>query len=207
VERADLVSYGLVGLLDAIKKFDGDRGVRFETYAAVRIRGAILDGLRTADWVPRSVRTRIRDIKRAEGALQATLNRTPTETEVAAAIGITTASLRKLSADAALSRIVPLDDVRHARALARAESSAVRSRDVDDDQPGHALEAAERRRAVAEAIEGLCDRDRTVIDLYYYRGLKLTEIGRMLGVTEARVSQLNSRARLALKKNLLAVDF
>jgi RNA polymerase sigma factor for flagellar operon FliA len=180
--------------------------VKFETYAAVRIRGAILDGLRTADWVPRSVRTRIRDIRRAECALQATLHRTPTETEVAAAIGITTASLRKLCAEAALSRIVPLDDVRH-RAVERAESSAVLSRDVDDDQPGHALEVAERRRAVAAAIERLCDRDRTVIDLYYYRGLKLTEIGQMLGVTEARVSQLNTRARSALKKHLLAVDF
>lgn len=206
VERADLVSYGVLGLIDAIEKFDRDRGTKFETYASLRIRGAILDGLRSIDWVPRSVRTRIRAVARAEGALQMTLHRSPTETEVAAATGITIAGLRKLSADAALSRVVPLDDLRHATAFERTGSSAALSGDARADHPGRALEAAEQRRAVAGAIAGLCDRDRTVIDLYYYRGLKLTEIGRMLGVTEARVSQLHSRARSALKKSLLAMD-
>lgn len=206
VDRSDLVSYGTFGLLDAIEKFDADRGVRFETYAAVRIRGAILDGLRSMDWVPRSVRARIRGVARAEGALRTLLNRSPTEGEVAAAIGITVASLRKWSAEAALSTVVALDDGRHARSVERAESAAALSRDARTDQPGHALELAERQRAVAGAIEGLCDRDRTVIDLYYYRGLKLTEIGRVLGVTEARVSQLHTRARSALRKTLITMD-
>jgi RNA polymerase sigma factor FliA len=206
VDRADLVSYGTFGLIDAIGRFDRHRGVKFETYASVRIRGAILDGLRSIDWVPRSVRARIRGIARAEVALRTTLNRSPTEAEVAAAIGITVASLRKRSAEAALSTVVALDDARHAPSLERAESASARSQDARTDQPGHALEMAERKRAVAGAIEGLCDRDRTVIDLYYYRGLKLTEIGRMLGVTEARVSQLHTRARTALRKTLLTMD-
>jgi RNA polymerase sigma factor for flagellar operon FliA len=206
VDRADLVSYGTFGLIDAITKFDRQRGVKFETYASVRIRGAILDGLRSVDWVPRSVRARIRGVARAEGALRTALNRSPTEDEVAAAIGITVESLRKRSAEAALSTVVALDDARHAPSLERAESVSALSGDTRTDQPGHALEVAERQRAIAGAIEGLCDRDRTVIDLYYYRGLKLTEIGRMLGVTEARVSQLHTRARTALRKTLLTMD-
>lgn len=209
VELADLVSYGMFGLIDALDKFDPQRAVRFETYAALRIRGAILDGLRTVDWVPRSVRTRIRAVERAESALQMRLSRTPTEAEVAGELGMSVPSLRKLSAELAASRVVPLDEVRHRRSFEHVLASVgtgPRSQSWRADQPGEALEAAERARAVASAIRGLCDRDRTVIDLYYYRGLKLTEIGRMLGVTEARVSQLHARARSALKKSLLAMD-
>ena len=205
VDRADLTSYGMLGLIDAVGKFDPGREVPFESYAAIRVRGAILDGLRHIDWVPRSVRTGLRDVERAESALQMTLHRRPTEAEVAAAVGIGVPTLRQLTADAALSQVVPLDDARAASGLARAES-ATPSEEARADQPGHALEAAERRQAVAGAIERLCDRDRTVIDLYYYRGLTLTEIGRRLGVTEARVSQLHTRARSALRKTLLAMD-
>lgn len=204
VERADLVSYGLLGLLDAIEKFDATRGVPFEAYAAVRIRGAILDGLRSIDWVPRSVRTRMRELARVEGALLMTLSRSPTEAEVAGAIGITIASLRKLATDVELTRTVPLDDARRPPVLEHAAHAGVGSDAAPTDRPGDALDAAEQRRVVAAAMDGLCDRDRTVIDLYYFRGLKLTEIGRLLGITEARVCQLNSRARSALKRTLLA---
>ena len=135
-----------------------------------------------------------------------TLHRWPTEAEVAAAVGMTVPALRKLAGDAALRNVVRLDDARHASALDRTCSHSTPARDNRADQPGFALEAAERRRAVTCAVEGLSDRDRTVIDLYYFRGLKLTEIGRMLGVTEARVSQLHSRARSALRETLLAMD-
>jgi RNA polymerase sigma factor for flagellar operon FliA len=207
VERCDLVSYGVLGLVDAIARFDRTRGVQFETYSCTRIRGAIIDGLRSIDWIPRSVRTKLRAVARAEGALQMALHRDPTEAEVAAAVGMTVAALRKLAGEAALRKVVPLDDVRHASALDRISSRAAPGRDNHADQPGAALEADERTQAVAFALEGLSDRDRTVIDLYYYRGLKLTEIGRMLGVTEARVSQLHSRARSALRETLLAMDF
>jgi RNA polymerase sigma factor FliA len=188
VEMADLVSYGIFGLIDAIDKFEPDRGAKFETYAAFRIRGAILDELRSIDWVPRSVRTKMRDVERARGSLQMTLNRTPTESEIAAELEITVVDLRKLSSEIAFASLVPLDDIRYA--------------DGADD----ALEAAERARAVAAAIEGLREREREVINLYYYRGLKLIEIGQKLGVTEARVSQLHTRARLALKNTLVAMD-
>jgi RNA polymerase sigma factor FliA len=199
VERADLVSYGLLGLLDAIDRYDHGRGVPFEAYAAIRIRGAVLDGLRSVDWVPRSVRRQIREVRRVEAALVTTLNRNPTEAEVAAAIGITIRRLREHAADAELSRLAPLD----ARSPGFDHAATGRSGDTAAERPGDALVAAEERRAVVSAIEGLPARDRTVIDLYYYRGLKLTEIGRLLGVTEARVCQLNSRARAALKKTLL----
>ncbi len=205
VERADLVSYGQLGLLDAIDKFDLDRGVPFEAYAAIRIRGAVIDGLRSIDWVPRSVRSRIRELNRVEAALAATLNRTPTEAEIAAAIGMTVESLREVAADVQLSRMVPLDDVRCSAGFEGADPTDPTG-GTAPECPGDALDAIERRQAVATAIEGLSDRDRTVIDLYYYRGLKLTEIGRLLGVTEARVCQLNSRARSALKKRLLDLE-
>jgi RNA polymerase sigma factor FliA len=201
VERADLVAYGMLGLVDAVGKYDPTRNVRFTTYAAVRIRGAVLDGLRSVDSVPRSVRARSRAVARAEAALQMSLQRRPTETELAAAAGMTVAGLRRLAADAAVGRTVSLEDVRDGTG-----SAATLTPDLPTEQPGHALEAAERRQAVACAIRGLNDRDRTVINLYYYRGLKLTEIGRLLGVTEARVSQLHTRARTALRKSLLAMD-
>jgi RNA polymerase sigma factor FliA len=206
VERCDLASYGFLGLADAIAKFDPARGVKFETYAATRIRGAILDGLRSIDWIPRSVRMRLRAVARAEAALGMTLHRSPTQSEIAAAVGLSVPALSKLTGDAALRHLVPLDDARHASAVERSCSPAAMARDHHADLPGDALEAAERQHAVSSAIQGLNDRDRTVIDLYYYRGLKLTEIGRMLGVTEARVSQLHSRARTALRKSLLAMD-
>jgi RNA polymerase sigma factor for flagellar operon FliA len=206
VEHCDLVSYGFLGLVDAIGKFDRTRAVRFETYAATRIRGAILDGLRSIDWIPRSVRRKLRAVAGAEAALPMTLHRRPTEAEVAAEIGMTVPALRKLAGDTALRNVVRLDDARHASALDRTYAHPTPARDDRADQPGYALEVAERRRAVTCAVEGLNDRDRTVIDLYYYRGLKLTEIGRMLGVTEARVSQLHTRARSALRETLLAMD-
>lgn len=205
VERCDLASYGILGLVDALAKFDPTRAVKFETYAAPRIRGAILDGLRGIDWIPRSVRTKLRAVARAEATLQSTLGRNPTEAELAMAVGMSVAGLRKLSGDAALRTVVRLDDERLGPVLDRTSSRAALGRDRAD-QPGHALEAAERTRAVASALDGLDDRDRAVIHLYYYRGLKLTEIGRMLGVTEARVSQLHTRARSTLRRNLLAMD-
>jgi RNA polymerase sigma factor for flagellar operon FliA len=204
VDRADLRSYGILGLIDAIGKYDRGRPVKFDTYAATRIRGAVLDGLRSIDWMPRSVRAKLRDVSRAESALQMTLHRSPTEAELAAAVGISVAGLRKLGAEAALATVIPLDDARHAARLERTASRA--ASDGRADHPGDALEAAERRQAVACAIRALDDRDRTVIDLYYYRRLKLTEIGRVLGVTEARVSQLHARARSALRESLRAMD-
>jgi RNA polymerase sigma factor for flagellar operon FliA len=206
VEQCDLVSYGILGLVDAIDKFDRGRAVRFETYAGTRIRGAILDGLRSIDWIPRSVRRKLRAVAGAEAALQMTLHRSPTEAELATAVGMSVPEMRKLAGDTALRIVVPLDDARHASAVERTYSHATPARDNRADQPGYALEVAERRHAVTCAVEGLSDRDRTVIDLYYYRGMKLTEIGRMLGVTEARVSQLHTRARSALRETLLAMD-
>jgi RNA polymerase sigma factor FliA len=209
VERCDLVSYGILGLVDAIDKYDRTRAVKFESYASTRIRGAILDGLRSIDWIPRSVRTKLRAVARAEAALLTTLHRRPTEAELAAATGMSVAEVRKVATDAALSNVVQLDDVRHGSVLDRTTGATALARDGrtdQPDQPGQALEAAERREAVTCAIQRLSDRHRTVIDLYYYRGLKLTEIGRLLGVTEARVSQLHTGARSALRESLLAMD-
>lgn len=129
IERADLVSYGVLGLVDAIGKFDRTRAVKFETYASARVRGAILDGLRSFDWIPRSVRTKQRDVARAEATLLMTLHRKPTEAEVATEVGLSVAGLRKLSGEVARCSIVPLD-------------GAPAAQDERADQPGQALEAA-----------------------------------------------------------------
>jgi RNA polymerase sigma factor for flagellar operon FliA len=209
VEMADLVSYGLFGLADAIDKFEPGRGVTFRSYASRRIRGAILDELRSMDWVPRSVRSKIREVERAYAALQMRLSRTPTESEVAAELHITVADLRRLSSEIALAHVVLVDDVWYSAGFDHVTFPAAFSslyHDQRADQPDEALEAAEQARAVASAIHGLRERERAVIDLYYYRGLKLSEIGQMLGVTVARVSQLHTSARLALKKTLVAMD-
>ncbi|MBA2389203.1 MAG: FliA/WhiG family RNA polymerase sigma factor [Geodermatophilaceae bacterium] len=209
VETADLISYGIFGLMDAIQKFEPDRGHRFETYAVSRIRGAILDELRTLDWVPRSVRARIRAAEQAYSALQAQHSRTPTEAEVAMELNLTLAELGQLFTQMSFSNVVALDELVRQHGDHSENSAASLGdllRDARSDPPGAALEAADQARALSRAIAGLPERDRIVISLYYYEELTLAEIGEVLGITESRVCQLHTRARLALKSALLAAD-
>ncbi len=209
VETADLISYGVFGLIDAIQKFEPDRGIRFETYAVSRIRGAILDELRTLDWVPRSVRARMRAVDKASSVLQTRLNRTPTESEIAAELNITLAEFGHLVTQVSFSNVVALDDlVRERGDHGDASGASLRDliRDARGEHPGAALEAAEQARSLAAAISALPERDRIVVSLYYYEELTLAEIGEVLGITESRVCQLHTRARLTLKGLLLAAD-
>jgi RNA polymerase sigma factor for flagellar operon FliA len=201
VDVGDLVQSGIFGLVDAIEKFDPERGLRFETYAMQRIRGAILDDLRSQDWVPRVVRSRAREAERALERLGARLHRTPTDAELATELGITASELRDLYGQLRLTSVVALEDL----VSAGKDSGSLVDTLPDDDavDPVAVLVDQDNRRQLAEAIAQLTERDRVVVSLYYFESLTLAEIGKVLGVTESRVSQLHTRAVLRLRAKLV----
>ncbi len=200
VDQADLVSYGMLGLIEAIERFDRKREVKFETFAIPRIRGSMLDELRALDWVPRSVRAKGRELAQAMTKLQSTLRRDPTEEELAAELNVALDEIRdRLDASAAMS-IVALEDITTVGSEEGDRVSLLDTlADLGAEQPGEAIEAEETRRALIESIESLVDRERKVIVLYYFEGFTLARIGDILGVTESRVSQIHSKAVLALR--------
>lgn len=204
VDVADLIQSGIFGLVDAIEKFEPERGLKFETYAMQRIRGAILDDLRSQDWVPRSVRSRARDVERALERLGGRLQRTPTDRELAAELKIGLGELRELYAQFQLTSVVALDELIAAgRAAGSAGSSLAESLpDEGAEDPVASLVDQDSRRQLADAIAQLAERDRVVVTLYYFENLTLAEIGKVLGVTESRVCQLHTRAVLRLRTKI-----
>lgn len=200
VDVADLIQSGIFGLVDAIEKFEPERGLKFETYAMQRIRGAILDDLRSQDWVPRSVRSRARDVERALERLGAKLQRTPTDRELAAELKIGLAELRELYGQLQLTSVVALDEL-----IAPNKGGSSLAESLPDDaaeDPMASLVDQDSRRQLADAIAQLAERDRVVVTLYYFENLTLAEIGKVLGVTESRVCQLHTRAVLRLRTKL-----
>jgi RNA polymerase sigma factor FliA len=200
IDEADLVSYGLLGLIGAIERYELARDVKFETFAVARIKGAIIDELRSLDWVPRSVRSRAREIERANAALEVELGRAPSEEEMADHLGLGAEEFRDELLEIANSSVLALDDL---WSFADPEGGQVSVLDVisDPHAPDPAAEAqtAELKDRLADAIESLPERERLVVALYYYESLTLREIGEILGVTESRVSQLHTKAVLALR--------
>ncbi len=205
IEIGDLVSYGIFGLIDAIEKFDNQRAVKFETYAITRIKGAIIDELRSIDWVPRSVRAKARAIEKAYAKLEAQLLRTPSDTEVAAELGISEPELQAQFSQISFVGIVALDEV-----LAggeRGESTTLGDTIPDRHEgPMAAYEVEEMKQILAGAINRLGDREKIVLSLYYYEGLTLSEIGQVLGVTESRVCQIHTKAVLQLRARMALAD-
>ncbi len=203
VEEADLISYGLGGLISAIERFDPTRDIKFETYAIARIRGAIIDELRTLDWVPRSVRARARQFERVNMKLEARLHRAPSDEEMAAELGLTVGEFQDALLEISNSTIVALDEL-----WSVADSSGDQVSLLDTladraaDDPQALVDKSELRDRVAEAIAALPDREKLVIALYYYENLTLREIGEVIGVTESRVSQLHTKAMLRLRSKL-----
>jgi RNA polymerase sigma factor for flagellar operon FliA len=190
VEQADLVSDGVIGLMDAIDKFEPERGLQFQTYAVSRIRGAMVDGLRATDWVPRSVREKIRDIEAAQTRLERRLGRSPHDAEVAAELGIPVPELRSMYSQTSHTSIVSF------------EASTVGDEDLPHataDLPGSDDDIPE---GFLRAVRELPERDQIVVALYYWDRLTLAEIGQVLGVSESRISQLHSRATLTLRRKL-----
>ena len=206
VEQADLVSYGMFGLIDALDKFDLARNIKFETYAIPRIRGAIIDELRALDWVPRSVRSKAREVDRAYAHVEARERRAPTDREVAEHLGTSLSDLHDMVTQISFVSVMALDEMvssgnDRGEGLSLLDTLADRSA-VD---PVAGLEGGEMRAMLSTAINGLSEREKLVVILYYFEGLTLAEIGEVLGVTESRVCQIHTKA-VGLLRGRLADD-
>jgi RNA polymerase sigma factor for flagellar operon FliA len=207
VEEADLISYGLIGLISAIGRFDLTREIKFETYAIPRIRGAIIDELRSLDWVPRSVRARARQIERANTKLEARLQRAPSDEEMANELEIDVEEFNEALVQISNSTIVALDEL---WSVSDSSGDQVSLLDTIPDHgaadPQVVVDQGELRDRIADAIAALPEREKLVVALYYYENLTLREIGEVLGVTESRVSQLHTKAVLRLRSKLQTDD-
>jgi len=208
VDTADLISYGMFGLIDAIEKFDLSREIKFETYAMSRIKGAIIDELRAVDWVPRSVRHKAKELERAFIALENKFKRVPTDEEVSEALGITIKELHKTIKQLSHTSVVALEELWSVGSDRDEKISLLDTiEDTTSKDPYEFLENSEVKKILSEAIENLPYREKTVVALYYYEGLTLREIGEILGVTESRISQLHTKAVLRLRGKLKSARF
>jgi len=209
IEQADLVSYGIFGLIDAIDKIDPARGFKFETYAISRIKGAIIDELRSIDWVPRSIRAKARAIERAYSKLENELRRSPGDAEVAAELGVSEEELNTTLSQISFVGLVALDELLAAGNSGSDKGGSATVGDTIADRahdPVEAFETDEMKHLLADAINRMPDRERLVLTLYYYEGLTLAEIGSVLGVTESRVCQIHTKAILQLRARLAEPD-
>jgi RNA polymerase sigma factor for flagellar operon FliA len=203
IEEADLISYGLLGLIGAVERFDPGRDIKFETYAVSRIKGSIIDELRSLDWVPRSVRSKAREIERACAKLEHELQRAPTDEEISNALGITLHEFHHSLTQISNTTIVALDELWEISGSDGDTASLIETiEDPKGRDPSRMLDLSEMKAQLARAIDALPDREKVVIALYYYENLTLREIGEVLGVTESRVSQLHTKAVLRLKGRL-----
>jgi len=201
VDYQDLISYGVFGLMDAIDKYDPKRDIKFETYASVRIRGGIMDGLRSTDWIPRTVRSKAKQIDQTIVQLEHTLGRTPTDEEVASTLNMpldkyleTLDQMRNislLSLDEAINSEQDADPIKLLDTVYDPEATI--EKEIIDQETLHEL---------ARAIDQLAEKERLVISLYYHEGLTLKEIGHVLDVSESRVSQIHSKAIRTLRAKL-----
>src|SRR3954453_15901272 len=203
VEEADLISYGLVGLINAIERFELEREIKFETYAITRIKGSIIDELRSLDWGPRSVRARARQIERANAKLEHQLQRAPSDEEMAAELKMGVDEFQDALVQISNSTIAALDEL---WSVSDSSGDAVSLLDTLTDEnsldPAAVMDQTDLKDRVADAIARLPEREKLVVALYYYENLTLREIGEVLGVTESRVSQLHTKAVLRLRGRL-----
>jgi RNA polymerase sigma factor for flagellar operon FliA len=191
VDQGDLISDGIIGLMDAIDKYEPERGLQFQTYAVRRIRGSIIDGLRRSDWVPRSVRDKLREIEAAQVTLERRLGRTPEDEEVAAELSISVTELRSAYGKISYTHVGSINEMGASYESSPIESMTFLADHDMDDQP-----------EFIRAVHDLPERDRVIVALYYWERFTLAEIGLVLGITESRVSQLHTRAMLALRRHM-----
>ena len=196
VEYDDLISYGVFGLIDAIDKFNIDKGVKFETYASLRIRGAIIDNIRKMDWVPRTLRQKNKEYEKICTQLEAELGREPTDEELAIKLNITVEEARELASKSMVLSLVSLDYY-----LEQNYEGAFGAGSVDDTPEGH-FGKKEVKNMLAETISELSEKEKTVVTLYYFEGLTLKEISGIMGVSESRVSQIHSKAIMRMRGGL-----
>lgn len=197
VEMGDLVSSGMFGLIEAVERFEPERGFKFETFAISRIRGAMTDEMRAMDWVPRSVRTKARKIEEASARLQAKLGRSPNDEELAQSLRWTEDQLHRSLSKISSAGLVALDDL----------GGPGGDGELTDESrsPAKHLDIMSDRELLAEAISAAGERERHVLGLYYFEGLTLAQIGDVLGVTESRVCQIHAKAMLGLRSRFHAL--
>ncbi len=204
VDRDDIVSSGILGLIKAVETFEPERGFKFETYASHKIRGAILDELRALDWVPRSVRQKSKDLQKVYVKLENELGRIPYDDEVCEELNITIETYENMLSDVAPSTIISLEEIMPDRS---SDSKEIRLIDTIEDpgseNPLRALGFAEVKMVLKETIENLPEKEKLVVALYHFEELTLKEIGAVLEISESRVSQIHSKAILKLRSRLL----
>jgi len=204
LDADDLISVGIMGLMDAMKKYDPSREAKFKTYAEFRIRGAMLDEMRSMDWIPRSVHERLSTLEKANAELLSRLGRPPTEEELAAELKLTSSELAEFLTRAQGAVLVSLEDL----GVQETDGRKILRMLVDTEHPDPlAMVVTENRREIlAKAIDALPKKERLVLTLYYCEELTMKEIGRILNVTESRVCQLHTKAILTLKATLRDLD-
>ena len=195
VDREDLLSSGFFGLLDAIERYELTRGNKFETYAGVRVRGAMLDHLRAKDWIPVSVRQNIKRYEKAVAHLEGTLGRTATDQELAEELNLSIEELHRLESQVSAATVIPLEEYLRTDAQASLE-----------DGPVEHAEWTEVKETLAAAIEKLPEKERTVVALYYYDEMTLKEIAAVLHLSEARISQLHTKAIFRMRGSLARMN-
>lgn len=206
IEQADLISYGIFGLIDAIDKYDRGRNIKFETYAISRIRGAIIDELRAIDWVPRSVRFKAREVEKAYASLENKLKRPPSDQEIAEEMGITTDDLNHIYTQLSSVSLIALDELMSIEGDKGDKLSLLETlEDTKTAGPMEAFESEEMKEILVTAINRLPEREKKVITFYYFAGLTLAQIGEVLGVTESRVCQIHTKAVLGLRGKISEV--
>lgn len=203
IDLDDLHNTGVIGLMDAIEKYDPDKNCKFKTYAEFRIKGAILDQLRSLDWVPRSVRQKGRRLERAYGEVEQRLGRSATEDEVADSLGLQLDKLQELVNQVRGISLVNLEEIRGGGQEGdRNGNYADIVEDVNAENPYSTLKLQEMKQIVADTIATLPEKERLVISLYYYEDLNMKEIGNILGITESRVCQIHTKSVLRLRSKL-----
>ncbi len=198
VEYDDLVGYGTFGLIDAVDKFDYTKGVKFETYASLRIRGAILDQIRKMDWIPRSIRQKQRKIDIACQSLESKLGRIANDEEIALELDITVEELETWQNQTKITNVISLDEFMDQGTESKVEQSLT----TDYEQPDKIFERQELKEILIKVLESLTEKEKKVIILYYYEELTLKEISHILEVSESRISQLHTKALQKMKSKL-----
>ena len=199
VEYDDLVGYGVFGLIDAIEKFDINKKVKFETYASLRIRGAIIDSIRDQDWAPRSLRKKGKELEKAYFEVENDLGHSASDQEIADHMGISTDELNKLLQEVNMSQMISLEDYLEQNHETGLDAL---SADTDSGRPEQRMEVVELKETLTDAIDKLPEKERMVVTLYYYEELTLKEISYIMKVSESRISQLHTKAILRMRGRL-----
>lgn len=199
VSKDDLASHGILGLIDAIEKFDYLRGLQFETYASWRIRGAIIDGLRQGDWVPRSVREKAKKIEEAYQKLEQQYLRSVTDEEISSYLQVSETEFQSMLQDITLTTLCSIDEP-----IKEEESETRLSLMIDETSknPEYKVNELFLKESLAKAIDRLTEKERTVVSLFYYEDLSLSEIAEVMSLSPSRISQLHSKAILRLRGSL-----